>query len=116
MSRVGTTDFDVVRGDSLKWIISFAEDGVPFDVSAWEFSGQVRSDPDAEDPPLAEFGFDLAGAENGEVTASISADDMATLGAVRFYSYDLQAVTDAGDTVTFMRGRLNVIKDVTRVP
>lgn len=114
MSRINTVDFNLVRGDDLTKTLTFRNKTTtaPIDVSAWTFAGQVRTDPDAVDPPSAAFAFDLTGAAVGVVTASIPAADTANMSA-RFYFYDIQTIAD-GLTRTRISGRINITKDATR--
>lgn len=114
MSRLASTDFDLIRGDTFvkRVTIQDASGGV-LDVSAWTFAGQVRADPDDPDPPLAEFTFDLADAEQGTIELTLAAADTETF-TTRFVAYDIQATTDEDQVRTILFGRLNIIPDVTR--
>lgn len=114
MNRLNSTDFDLVRGDDLVKRMQFSDaSGAALDVSGWTFTGQVRTDADAEDPALAEFTFDMTAAADGTVDMTLAAADTATF-TTRYVVYDIQAVTGAGQTRTYLYGRLNIIKDVTR--
>lgn len=113
MSRLDATDWDLVRGDDFDIRLQFADAaGAALNVSAWTFTGQVRTDPDAA-ATLGSFTFDLAAAATGVVDAALAAAVTATFTG-RFVYYDIQAVTNAGKKKTYMFGRLNVIKDVTK--
>lgn len=113
MSRLGSVDFDLVRGDSFAVTLNFTDaDGVAYDVSGWSFIGQVRSDPDST-TTLADFTFDLSTAADGTVIAQLAPEDTATFEG-RFVCYDIQLTTDTNFVRTAPRGRLNMIKDVTR--
>lgn len=113
MSRAGENDFDCVRGDTFTRRLTYRDSsGAAIDVSSWTFAGQVRTDPDAADPALADFAFDTTAAADGVVDISLAADDTAEFTGSFLY-YDIQATN--GDVVTTApRGRLRIIKDVTR--
>jgi len=112
MSRIGETDFDVIRGDTFRQQLTFLDAaGAALDVSTYTFSGQVRTDPD-DTVVLGAFTFDATAAATGIVTVTLSATVTATL-AGPFVHYDIQ-YTAAGIVTTAPRGRLKVIKDVTR--
>jgi hypothetical protein len=112
VSRIKTYDFDLIRGDDFQKVLTFKDSsGELLDVSSWAFTGQVRADPDSTSPS-ASFAFDVTDAADGVVTATVDADQTAEL-VNRFYYYDLQR-DDGETTLTFIRGRLNLIKDVTR--
>ncbi len=114
MSRLQSTDLDLIRGDDFTKRLTFADaDGVAIDLSGWVFTGQVRTEADAADPVLASFSFDTTDAATGVVDASLAAADTATFSG-RFVVYDIQAVNTAGKTRTYLFGRLNILKDVTR--
>ncbi len=110
MSR---TDFYLVRGDTFKKRLTFLDaDDVAIDVSGYTFTGQVREDPDDE-TALADFTFDTTDAATGIVDAIIAAEDTADF-PFPFVHYDIQYANDAGEITTAPRGRLRMIKDVTR--
>ncbi len=112
MSRNRTIDFDLVRGDSFAITLMFFDAaGEPLDVSAWDFAGQVRADPD-DAAVLADFAIDDASAEDGIIVCSLAPEDTATF-KTRFVNYDIQLTTDQGFVRTAPRGRLNISKDVT---
>ncbi len=113
MSRIGTIDFDLVRGDSFAMTLTIKNsDGTSRDLSDWVFAGQVRSDPDAL-TALADFTFDLTSAADGIITGMLTPEDTETFSG-RFVYYDIQLTTDMGFVRTAPRGRLIIIKDVTR--
>lgn len=106
-------DLQVFRGDTFRRHLRFQVDGESIDISDWTFSGQVRTLPNAAGSLVADFTFDFGVLPIGEVEFSIDAADTLTL-PTGFLFYDCQAVTGAGDVVTFMRGRFSVLEDVTR--
>ncbi len=113
MSRAGENDFDLIRGDTFIQRLTYTDSaGAPLDVSLWTFLGQVRADPDDE-TALADFEFGLDDAVDGIVVITLAAADTATFTGP-FVHYDIQC-TDTEDIVTTApRGRLRIIKDVTR--
>ncbi len=108
-----TTDFECIRGDTFTRRLTFRDAaGEPVDMSGHTFAGQVRTDPDADDPPLAEFDFDTTDAADGVVDITLAAEDTAEFTGAFVY-YDIQSTL--GDVVTTApRGRLILVKDVTR--
>ena len=110
MSR---TDFDLVRGDTFKKRLTFQDANEdPIDVSGYTFAGQVRADPDDEEA-LADFTFDTTDAADGIVDAIIAPEDTADF-PFPYVHYDIQYTDDNGVVTTAPRGRLRMIKDVTR--
>lgn len=109
---------NIVRGDSLAFVVSLTVDDQPLDWDAWAPAAQVRRR--ANGPVVAEFTITTDGQEPGSARFSLADEDTAALEGD--YVWDVQFSdpdADPGDgTVTWpsagARHTLTVAADVTR--
>lgn len=105
-------NFSAMRGDTLRKTIKFSVDGVYQDVDDWTFAGQVRAAPGGS--VLATFTIEILTPTTSGISVSLSDTDTRNLPSGVLW-YDIQATTPVGDVVTFVRGRLTLSEDITRL-
>jgi len=108
-TNVGT--LDVYAGDTFSQTFTFKEDDVAIDLpdEGWgSWTAQYRRNPDST--TAISFAVDTTDAATGQITISLTATQTGTLEPGVF---DLQA-TQGFVVRTWVRGGLNVTKDVTR--
>lgn len=102
---------DLTRGDDWSLTVRFwqADGTTPINLTGRVFAAQFRESEDAA--AMVPFTVDLTHAATGEVTVSMSHTLTAALR--RDGVWDFQQ-TRSGQVLTLLRGRVSVIKDVTR--
>jgi hypothetical protein len=127
---MATTDVQIVdifitQGDCGSWLFTFTDTltGDDIDVSAWEFSAQIRDLYDSA-AVLLDFSFSSVGLDNNQVLMSATAADTMDLPIsegtnpggfnVTRASYDVKAVVDDGCQYTIQRGVVFVTPTVTK--
>lgn len=100
--------------------------GVPLDITGWEFTGQIRktySDPDV----VVSFSFDVLDqtTETGKVKMFLSADDTESIPVTpatglsfkpTLYVYGVEAKKPDDFVYRFLQGVASVSPEVTRIP
>lgn len=110
-------DIKCVRGDTFKKIWKFFEDSaqtVPADMSAITFNGEVRdgtSDTDTLVLSLLDADFTVSGAGNNVVTLGKTNVEMEV--DAGSYWYDIEAVNVSNEKTTILRGKFEVVQDIT---
>ena len=66
MSKPEQFDIDITQGEDFELELTFDEDGVPFDITAYEFWGQLRSTASSPDK-LADFDFAVVAGTNNKL-------------------------------------------------
>lgn len=100
-------DYTLYRGDRWDRQINVTEGGAPFDLTAFTFTSQIRSHPNAS-TVLTTVTVDETSKASGVLWLRLTDVQTATLPA-RTLAYDLQG----SDERTWMRGSINVTGDVT---
>ena len=113
-----TLDITCRRGDTFSLTINFKQsDGTsPVDVSGYSFEMEVRSsaDDDGNSPVInkSDAPITITNATNGTVSIGITDAVMETVEGDT-YVYDIQAITTAGATTTWVTGSFTVNEDIT---
>jgi hypothetical protein len=102
----GVLNLKVKAGDQMAFIL------IPgSDLSAYDFTGQVRAKPAADSPVLGSWIFDLTDPTRivcrliGSVTRVLPPKSV----------YDIQVRIAAGDPTTLFGGTITLVQDVTRI-
>lgn len=101
------------RGDTRIWDNQFDIDGVPMNLTGFDFTAQIRVSPDSDEilAVIAVTGIDLA---HGHIRLVLTAEESEKLVIGKSY-WDLQLVrTSDGFTRTYLAGPVKVVGDVSR--
>lgn len=105
-------DLTITRGDTETIVVTITSDGTtPINITGRTYRAQIRSSQDAT-TVKASFTCTVTDAANGQVTATLSATNSATL-ASGIYYWDLEE-NASGVISTILAGNVTVLADVTR--
>ena len=114
------TLLQVTRGDRHVFDLALTDGaGAPLDLTArsLRFTAKTRiadSDADAVLVKTIGDGIELVDADEGTATLTIEPDDTSDIDLPRTLIWDLQVEDGAGDVRTPLRGKLAIVRDVTR--
>jgi hypothetical protein len=99
------------RGDDLSFTLTVTDtNNNPVDVTGWTVLSQVRSKPDAPDPPMATFTSTIA---TSVITLTLTHTVSAGLG-VGLFVWDCQLTDLTGKVHTIAAGTFSLTADVSR--
>ncbi len=112
-----TLDITCRRGDSFSLTLNFKQsDGTTsLNITGYEFEMEVRSTEDDEGTPViskTDADIVIVDASAGQVSVTITDDIMADIFGDS-YVYDIQAISSAGLTTTWVTGSFTVNEDIT---
>lgn len=104
-------DLDMYQGDTFTRDFTFTTNGVtPINLTGYTLTAQFRVT--VEDSSSTAFTCVLTNAAAGQARISMTAAQTQAL--AQFGVWDLQWVTNLGDTQTVLRGTVTVTREVTR--
>jgi hypothetical protein len=116
-------DLALYAGDGIKFKLICTDDAdppEPVNITG-DIQAQIRVDRSTAGDPVATFSADMAGADIGEITLSLTGDETAELmngtGVVKgkFTGvWDVQWTETGGEPRTLCQGKVECIADVTR--
>ena len=113
-----TLDITCRRGDTFSLTINFKQsDGTsPVDLTGYTFEMEVRSsaDDDGDSPVInkSDIEISITNATGGTISIGVTDTVMETVEGDT-YVYDIQAITSAGATTTWVTGSFTVNEDIT---
>ena len=109
------TNLAIYRGDDKTWNLAFKDaEGDPIDITGatvWFTAKENTTDEDAS-AVLQKQITSHSNPTQGETQLSLIPSDTDAM-EVKDYEYDMQLVESSGKVSTFMRGKLNIIQDIT---
>lgn len=117
MSCTAEYNFCIVAGDDLDLAVRYKADGVPVDVTGYTARMQIRTRVSKPDIFISAVCV-VTDALNGEITCSLTAAETSTFIVLpktkARYVYDLEFINLSGDTITILKGNIDVTIGVTR--
>jgi len=107
-------DIQLIRSDDRTLDLVFTQSGSPYSIVGWTIFFTVKNSENDEDASaiVKKTVTSHQDAANGISAIVLTSADL-TIAAGTFY-YDIRAKTDLGKFVTILRGRCQIIQNITR--
>lgn len=108
----GRLDLINYRGDRLSALIRLHSQGLPLNITGFDFEAHVRATADGA--LIAQFEIERLSDENGEIRLILSADQSQLINGLALWDLQSREVADPNNVRTIIRGQIRSAADVTR--